>query len=133
MISQIKVVGRVLWFAVQAGLKVQVGRSGATSLSDEGYHLPGLHMLTYLYHVLGVMGVICLQAIGVLDAYQISVAGEYAREHHFAVEGGIDLVLGLRLEVDTRMPSPTTRAVRADNLGTRQREAPLVGDGCFCA
>ena len=132
MIGQIEVVGRVLWLAVHAGLKVQMGCCGAACLSDEGYHLPGFHALSYLDHVLGIMAVIGLQAIGVLDAYQIAVAGELAREHHLAVEGSIDLILGLRLEVDACMLPPAALAIRADDLSTRQREAPLSGDACFC-
>ena len=97
MIGQIKVVSRVLRLAVHAGLKVQVRRSGAARLSDEGYHLSGLHVLAHLYHVLGIMGVIGLQPVGMLDAHQVTVAVELAREHHLAVEGSIDFVLGLRL------------------------------------
>ena len=74
MIRQVEVVGGVLRLAVHASLEVQVGCGGATCLSDEGYHLPGLHMLTFFHQVLRVMGVVSLQTIGMLDAHQIAVA-----------------------------------------------------------
>ena len=56
MVVQVEVVGGVLRLAVHASLEVQVGCGGATCLSDEGYHLPGLHMLTFFHQVLRVMG-----------------------------------------------------------------------------
>ena len=125
VVSQVEVVGGILRLAVHSGLEVQMGRGGATRLAYEGYHLPGLHVLTYLHLVLGVVSVVGLEAVGVLDAYQITIAGELTREHHLTVEGGIDLVLGLCLEVDARMLAPATLAVRADHFCPWQWEAPL--------
>ncbi len=106
MVVQVEVVGGILRLAVDAGLKVQMGRCGATRLAYEGYHLSGLNVLTHLHHVLGVMGVVGLQAVGVLDADQIAIARELTREYHLTIEGGIDLILGLGLEVGTCMLPP---------------------------
>ena len=41
-------------------------------------------------------------------------------------EGGENVVVGLRLEVHTRMAAPATRAVGADDMAARQGVVPLV-------
>ena len=61
---------------------MQMRRRGATCLAYEGNHLASLYTLAFLHHVLRVVGIIGLQTVGMLDAYQVAVAGELAREDH---------------------------------------------------
>ena len=75
---QIEIVGWITGLAIDTRLEVQMGRRGTTRLTYEGYHLPSLHVLTFLHQVLRVVGVIGFQSVGVLDADQVAVAGELA-------------------------------------------------------
>lgn len=128
---EIKVDGGVLRLAVDAGLEVQMGRGGTSRLSCEGNGLSCLYALPHLYQVLGVVGVVGLQSVGMPDTHKFAIAREFLREDHLTVEGRIDLVLGLRLEVHAGMHPSVALAVGTDNLSPWQRETPSASAGRF--
>ena len=99
---------------------------GTARLAYKGDDLTRLDALTFLDEVLGVVGVVGLEAVLMADAHEVAVAGEFVGIDHLTWEGGVDLVLGLRLEVDTGMHPSAALAVGTDHLGARQREVPVA-------
>ena len=87
--------------AFDAGLKVQVGSGGSTSLPCEGDGLASLDKVTCLDFVPGVMCIIGLQSVGMLDTDEITIAFLLAGEDYFAIEGRQNGVIGPGLEVGT--------------------------------
>ena len=66
------------------------------------------------------MTIVGLQRVGMLDAYQVAISIVLAGKDHLTIKRGIDGIVGLCLEVDTRMhPSPTL-AVGTDDFCTGQ-------------
>ena len=124
--GEVEVVGGVLGLAVDAGLEMEMRGRGTARLAYEGNHLPRLDALALLDEVLGVVGVVGLEAVLVADAHEVTVAREFVGIDHFTGEGGIYLVLGLRLEVDTGMHPSTALPIGTDHLGARQREVPVA-------
>ena len=100
-------------------------RGGGTAcLTNKGYHLTSLDVLTFLYQILRVVGIIGLQAVGMLDTYQIAIARGFVGEDDLTSESGLDLIPVLGFEVGTRMHPSATLTIRTDDLGTWQGEVP---------
>ena len=76
--------GGVDAFAVDHDREVAVEL--ATALSDDGYGLSGAHVLSHLYHVLGVVGVDGFESVAVAYHDDVTVVGLFAREAHCAFE-----------------------------------------------
>lgn len=127
---EVEIVGGVTGLAVDAHFEVQMGRGGSARLTCEGYHLTSLDKIALLHQILRVMGIAGFQAVGMLDADVIAITVIDVGEYHLAFESGIDVVVGLCLEVNTRVRPFATFAVRADDLCARQRKMPP--DGIWC-
>jgi hypothetical protein len=57
-------------------------------------------MIALLYQIFGIMRIARLQAVGMLDADVVAIAMIDIGEDDFALESGIDLVVGLCLQID---------------------------------
>ena len=136
-VGKVEVIGRVLGLAVDAGFEMKMRGGSATRLANEGNHLTSLDMLTFLYQVLRVVGVIGLQAVGMFDTHQIAIARRLVGEDDLASESGIDLIPVLSLDVGTSMHPSATLTIRTDDFGTWQGKVPgarvgIVAMGAAC-
>ena len=118
--------GGVDALTVDARLEMQVLSSGTACATCQCNDVTSLDAVADLDKILGVVAIIRLEAVGMLDAYQIAITRVGSREHHLAIEGCKDVVVGLGLDVGTRMATTATRAIGADDLGTRQGIAPVT-------
>ena len=118
--------GGVDALTVDACLEMQVFGSGTACATRQCNDVAGLDAVANLDKILGVVAIIRLEAVGMLDAYQIAITIVLPREYHFAIEGSKDVVVSLGLDVGTRMATTATRAIGADDLGTRQGIAPVT-------
>jgi hypothetical protein len=123
-VGEVKIVGGVLGLAVDAGFEMKMRGAGTARLANEGYYLTSLDVLTFLYQVLRVVGIVSFQAVGMFDTHQIAIARRLIGEDDLASESGIDLIPILSLEVSTRMHPSTTLTIRTDDLGTWQGKVP---------
>lgn len=105
---------------------MQVFGGGATGFARQCYPLSAAHSLPLFHIVLRIVGIEGLRTVGMTDDDALAIAGEAARQGDDTVEGGIDGVAGLGLEIDSRMPvTAPIITVRTDDLGTRQRVAAI--------
>ena len=116
---EVEIIGGITGLTIDAHLKMKMWRCSTTRLTNKGYHLTSLDVLTFLYQILRVVGIAGLQAVGMLDADVIAITMIDVGEYHLAFESGIDVVVGLCLEVNTRVRPFATFAVRADDLCAR--------------
>ena len=105
---------------------MQVWRSSTSRLTRQRYDLTSLDLITYLYHILGVMAIVGFHSVGMADTHQIAVARKASGKHDLAIKSRTNLVVGLGLQVHTRMAASSPSSVVADDLGSRKREAPLL-------
>ena len=85
--------------AVDARLEMKM-LSGSTACAPRQCNdLSCRDLVTDTYQVLGVMAIVGLQAVSVLNADEVAIAGIESGENHLAVEGCQDVVVGLGLEV----------------------------------
>ena len=92
--------------------------------------ITGFYVITLLDQVLGVVTIIGFETVGMLDAYQVAIAIVLTREHHLAIEGCQDIVVGLGLQVCTRMSTTATGTIGTDDFCAGQRIAPILAFGC---
>ena len=118
--------GGVDALTVDACLEMQVLSSGTACATCQCNDVTSLDAVADLDKILGVVAIIRLEAVGMLDAYQIAITRVGSREHHLAIEGSKDVVVGLGFDVGTRMATTATRAIGTDDLGTRQGIAPVT-------
>lgn len=118
--------GGVDTLTIDACLEMQVLSSGTACATCQRNDVTSLDAVADLDKILGVVTIIGLEAVGMLDAYQIAITRVGSREHHLAIEGSKDVVVSLGLDVGTRMATTATRAIGADDLGTRQGIAPVT-------
>ena len=128
-IVQVEILGRILRLPVHACFEMQMRCRGTSCLAYECYYLASLHALPLLHQILRVVGVIGLKPVGMPDAHQIAVAGEFVGVDHLARESCVDLILVLCLEVGAGMHPSAPLAEWADNLGARQWEVPVARIG----
>lgn len=93
--------GGVDALTVDARLEMQVLSSGTACATCQCNDVAGLDAVADLDKILGVVAIIRLEAVGMLDAYQIAITRVGSREHHLAIEGCKDVVVGLGLDVGT--------------------------------
>ena len=91
--------GGVDALTVDARLEMQVLSSGTACATCQCNDVTGLDAVADLDKILGVVTIIGLEAVGMLDAYQIAIAIERTREHHLAIEGSKDVVVSLGFDV----------------------------------
>ena len=84
--------------ALEVGLEVEVLGRGASRAPRESNHLSGLHLVANLHEVLRLVGVERFQAVVMAYDDAVAVAGVWRRACHDAVESGVNLVVGLRLD-----------------------------------
>lgn len=110
--------------ALEVSFKVQMLGRGTTRATGQSDDLPRLNLIAHLYKVLRLMAVERLQAVGVLQDDAVAVAIIALRACHNAVEGCYNLVVGLRLEVYSRVAA--SASIRTYHLGARQRISPAL-------
>lgn len=105
---------------------MQVFGGGTPGPARQCYPLSAADILPLLHIVLCIVGIEGLRTIGMAYDDALAVAGETARQGDDTVEGGIDGVAGLGLEIDSRMAmrAPIV-AIGTDYLGTWQRVAAV--------
>ena len=108
-------------------LEVQVLSGGATCAPSQSDDIARLHLLSYLDQVFRLVAVEGLQSVRMLDDDAVAVATVRTGTGDDPREGCKNLVVGFRLQVHTGMDvAAAAIAVRADDLGARQRIRPLI-------
>ena len=111
--------------AVDACFEVQVLGSGSSCASCQSDSLPGLYRVAALHQVFGVVAVDGLQAGGMAYHNDITVGAVGFRHAYHTGEGTADGVVGLRLDVDTCMPSAAP-SIGRDNFAVGQGETIVI-------
>ena len=93
--------GGVDTLTVDACLEMKVFGCGTACATCQCNDVASLDMIANLDKILRVVTIIRLEAVGMLDAYQIAITRVGSREHHLAIEGSKDVVVGLGLDVGT--------------------------------
>ena len=97
---------------------------GPASAARKTDYLACLHLIPLLHHVLTLMAIERFQAVGMLDADAVAIAVVRSRGNHLAIEGGINLVVRLGLQIHTRVTAGTS--VWTDDTGIRQWICPCL-------
>ena len=116
---------RIVMNTSHAYLKMKVLGGSTSSTSCKGYLLSAFHVVANLYEVLGIVAVKGFETIGVTKDDAVAIAAIDLRHRHHTVESGIDGVVGLGLQVYTRVRTSSACAIRTDDLGSRQGIAPF--------
>ena len=124
---EVEIIGGITGLTIDAHLKMKMWRCSTTRLTNKGYHLTGLYTIAFLHQVLRVVGIAGFQTVRMLDADVVAITVIDIRKDNFTLKGSIDVIVGLGLEIDTRMRTPTTLAVGADDFRSRQRKMPAGG------
>ena len=114
----------VVSLAIDTCLEMQMLCCSTACTTRQRNDVTSLYPITYLYQILGVMAIIGLQTITMQYTYQVAIACILGREDHFTIESRTNLIVGLGLQVYTRVTSTSTASIRADDLGSRQGIAP---------
>ena len=91
--------GGVDALTVDACLEMQVLSSGTACATCQRNDVTSLDAVAHLDKILGVVTIIGLEAVVMLDTYQIAITIVLPREHHLAIEGSKDVVVSLGLDV----------------------------------
>ena len=94
---------------------------GAARAASEADDLSGLHLLSDLHQVLRLMSIEGDESVAVLNLDAVAVATVVARLNDLTVESRADVIVGLRLDVDTRVAvAAAAVAIGADDVCTGQ-------------
>ncbi len=108
---------------------MQVCRGGPARAARQTDDLAGLDLVALFHEVARLVAVACGETVGVPDDNVVAVAEIRSRLGDHAVEGGHNLVVGLRLDIHTGMTATATSAKGTDDMGTGKRISPmLLGD-----
>lgn len=106
---------------VETHLEVEMWCCGTSGLSRQSDYLSGFHLLPLFDEVARLVAVAGGEAVGVAYDDVVSVSEVGSRLCYHTVEGRKYLVVGLCLDVDTRMRTLAASSIRTDDMRPCQR------------
>ena len=92
---------RIVATTTEEDFEVHMLGGGAARAASEADDLSGLHLLTHLHQVLRLMTIEGDESVAVLNLDAVAVAAVVARLNDLTVESRADVVVSLRLDVNT--------------------------------
>ena len=124
MVAVVEDDGWIQALAAERHLEMEMLGSGSAGAARKTDYLSCFHLIPLLHHILALMAIERFQTVGMLDADTVAIAVVRSRGNHLAIEGGINLVVRLGLQIHTRVTAGTS--VWTDDTGIRQWICPCL-------